>query len=274
MKFCASQATTLTTSFADDVVVYAAAGFPALEVWLTKLETHLETHSGGDTLRLLDDNRMSLAAAAGQGGLLLSEGDARRAHFDHLRRRLELCALFAIPTLVVTADVLPPAARSGGRDALAAAVAALAEAADLAAPCGVRLALEFHARSPVCASLDTAVALAAAAGRPNVGVALDLFHYYTGPSKFEDLDLLSPANLFHVQVCDLAGVPRELAADADRVLPGDGDFQLGPIVQRLRDIGYDGWVSLELMNPILWQVKLTQVAEVGLAALQRLLNCQ
>ena len=45
-----------------------------------------------------------------------------------------------------------------------------------------------------------------------------------------------------------------------------------PIWDRTR--GVDGWVSLELINPILWQVQPTQVAEVGLAALQRLLNCQ
>jgi 4-hydroxyphenylpyruvate dioxygenase len=67
-------------------------------------------------------------------------------------------------------------------------------------------------------------------------------------------------------------VPRELATDADRVLPGDGDFRLGPIVAQLRALGYDGWVSLELMNPTLWQVKPVSVAEVGLGALQRVLS--
>ena len=61
-----------------------------------------------------------------------------------------------------------------------------------------------------------------------------------------------------MQVCDLAGVPRELASDADRILPGEGDFDLGPIVRQLRAIGYDGWVSLELFNPTLWQVKPSQ----------------
>ena len=78
---------------------------------------------------------------------------------------------------------------------------------------------------------------------PNVGVNLDVFHYYTGPSKFEDLGLLSPSNLAFVQLSDLAGLPRELAGDSDRILPGDGDFQLVPILRQLRQIGYDGWLS-------------------------------
>lgn len=267
MKPCISEATTLPQTFANDVAAYADAGWPGMEVWLTKLETHLQTHSGADTLKLLEDRQMALAAAAYQGGLLLSQGEQRRVHFDHFRRRLELCALFNIPTLLVVADFV----EAVDRTSLERAVVSLAQAGETAAGFGVRLALEFRGRATFCASLDTAVALVAQCGRPNVGVNLDVFHYYTGPSKPEDLDLLTPENLFHVQLCDLAGVPRELAADADRVLPGDGDFRLGPLVARLRDIRYDGWVSLELMNPTLWQVKAASVAEVGLAALRRFL---
>jgi 4-hydroxyphenylpyruvate dioxygenase len=78
--------------------------------------------------------------------------------------------------------------------------------------------------------------------------------------------------LAFVQVSDLAGVARELAVDADRILPGDGDFRLREVLQFIRRMGYEGWVSLELMNPTLWNAKPVQVAEVGLAAMQRLLD--
>jgi 4-hydroxyphenylpyruvate dioxygenase len=267
MKPCISEATTLPQTFAADVVTYSAAGWEAMEVWLTKLETHLQAHSGADTLKLLEDNRITLAAAAYQGGLLLSQGEQRRAHFDDFRRRLELCALFGIPTLLVVADFVEAVDRTG----LERAVVSLAEAAQLAGEHGVRLALEFRGRATFCASLETAVALVAACGRPNVGVCLDAFHYHTGPSKPDDLALLTRENLAHVQLCDLAGVVRELAADADRVMPGDGDISLDRITARLREISYDGWVSLELMNPSLWEIAPAPVAEVGLAALRRFL---
>ncbi len=83
MKPCISEATTLTSTFAEDVAGYADGGCTAMEVWLTKLETHLETHSPADTRKLLEDRQMTLAAAAYQGGLLLSQGEQRRAHYDH-----------------------------------------------------------------------------------------------------------------------------------------------------------------------------------------------
>ena len=147
----------------------------------------------------------------------------------------------------------------------------LTQAAQWAAGFDVRLALEFRGKATFCSSLDTAVALAEQCREPNVGIDLDVFHYYAGPSKFEDLALLGPANLAFVQVCDVAGVPRELASDADRVLPGDGDFQLEAILKQLHGTGYDGWVSVELMNPTLWQMKAAHVAELSMSALKRLL---
>src|SRR5260370_21807814 len=104
MKPCISEATTLSSTFADDVEGYAGGGCHAMEVWLTKLETHLEKTSAADTRKLLEDREMTLAAASYQGGLLLSQGDQRKAHYDHFKRRLDLCQSFNIPTLLVVAD--------------------------------------------------------------------------------------------------------------------------------------------------------------------------
>jgi 2-keto-myo-inositol isomerase len=268
MRPCISQATTLPASFAEDVSAYADGGCTAMEVWLTKLETHLEKNSVSDTRKLLEDRQMTLAAASYQGGLLLSQGEQRKAHYDHFKRRLDLCQGFGIPTLLVVADFVERVEAT----ALERAVVSLKQAAQWAAGFGVKLALEFRGSATFCASLDTALSLIAACGEPNVGVNLDVFHYYTGPSKFDDLIGLTPGNLAFVQVCDVAGVPRELATDADRVFPGEGDFRLEPIIQHLRRIGYDGYVSLELMNPVLWQAKLSQVAELGFGAVRRLLG--
>jgi sugar phosphate isomerase/epimerase len=263
-----SQATTLPASFADDLDACADAGCPAVEVWLTKLEKHLESHPPESVRDHLTRRNLTLVAASYQGGLLVSQGEQRRAHLDHFRRRLELCQAFGIPTLVVVADFLQPP----DGQAIERAIVSLRQAAQWAEGFGVRLAVEFRGTSAFCSCLETAVALVGQCGEANVGICLDVFHYFKGPSKHEDLALLTADNLFLVQVSDVAGVPRELATDSDRVLPGDGDFHLAPIVARLREIGYAGFVSLELFNPTLWQIKPAQVAEIGMASLRRFLE--
>src|SRR5262245_33377102 len=155
MQPCLSAVTTLPCSFADDVAHFADAGCRAMEVWLPKLEAHLEKHSVAATQQLLAGREVQMVAAAYQGGLLLSHGEERRAHLDHFRRRLDLCQAFGIPTLLIAADFASKLdAATFGR-----AAANLSEAAQWAAGANVRLALEFRAKNSFCTSLDTALAL-------------------------------------------------------------------------------------------------------------------
>lgn len=264
MRPAISQVCSLGSSFEDDIDGYADAAGNAIELWLTKLEDYLETHTAGEVKTRAADRGLTLAAASFQGGILLSQAEARRAAWAQFERRLDLCAELAVPTLVITADFLGPFSQTD----IERAQVSLAQAGDAAAKRAVRLALEFHARETFLNNLETTVMFVQSVGHPAVGVCLDLFHYFTGPSKFDDLGWLSPANLFHVQVSDVADRPRELANDADRILPGDGDFRLQPVFEHLRQIGYEDYISLELLNPMLWQNPARQIGEIGLTALR------
>lgn len=267
MKPCLSEALTMSSAFADDVAAFASADCHAMEVWLTKLEAHVEKNSIAATKEMLTEKGMALVAGAYHGGLLLSQGQQRREHYADFERRLSLCQEMGIPSLLIVADFVDQI----DAVALDRAQVSLKQAAQLAGSYGVRLGLEFRGKARWCASLDTAAAMVMACAEPNVGLVFDVFHYYVGPSKFEDLRWLTKDNLVHVQLCDLAGTSRELASDSDRILPGDGDFELKPIMDHFRAIGYDGYVSVELFNPDLWQMKSTQVAEAAMTSLQRLL---
>ena len=262
-----AQVCSLASPFETDVADYAAGQCVSLEIYLTKLEQYLATHEVDDVKRLLAEHEMAAPVASFQGGLLDTQGEARAQHWAHFSARLSLCQKLSIDTLVVAADVAGPFSQQD----LDRVTASLAQAAQQAGECGVRLALEFQATAAFCNNLQTAVAVVAETGSRHLGICLDAFHFFTGPSKTEDLELLTGENLFHVQLCDLAGRPRELAGDADRILPGDGDLPLELLLTRLRDINYAGCVSVELMNPQLFQVPARQFGEIALAALNKLL---
>lgn len=262
-----SQLSCLPSPFDRDVEEFAAAGCRQMEIWLTKLEQYLARHRLEDVQYALRRFELATPVAAMHGGVLASQGVARQEAWAQLRRRLELCRELGIGTLVVACDVPPPLTSS----LLAHVEASLRELGAAGAEHGVRIALEFQAASALGNNLQTAAALVAGAGSPWLGLCLDAFHWHVGPSTTEDLACLTPENLFHVQVCDLADTPRELARDAHRILPGEGDIPLAPLIAHLRQIGYRGCVSVELMNPQLWQVPPLQLADAAMAALRRLL---
>jgi sugar phosphate isomerase/epimerase len=87
-----------------------------------------------------------------------------------------------------------------------------------------------------------------------------------------DLWLLSRENLAHVQLSDIADVPREMATDSDRILPGEGSSPADDLVRRLGEIGYTGGVAVELLNPRLWPVPPRQFGEIAITALRKLLG--
>lgn len=263
-----AQVCCLNSAFDRDLEDFAAVGCTHVEVWLTKLETYLECHKLDDVRYWLEKTGLTLAVASFQGGLLSSQGEARREAWELFRRRLDLCRELNIGTIVVACDVGPPLTQQ----TIERVQVSLQQLVQESAQRNVRTALEFQADSAFGNNLQTAAALVAAVGDSHLGLCLDVFHFHVGPSKTEDLACLTRESLFHVQLCDLAGTPRELARDSHRILPGDGDIPLAPLLSHLRQINYAGAISVELMNPQLWQIQPLQVADASLAALRRILS--
>jgi sugar phosphate isomerase/epimerase len=268
MQLCLSQVCTLNAPFEQDIADYAAGQSRGVELWFGKLETWLESHSIDDVKRLLDQHEMAAPVASFQGGLLASQGEARRLAWEHFRKRLALCRELGVRTIVVAGDILQPLAQQD----LDRVMVSLTQAAEEATTHGVRVALEFQSSAKLPNNLQTAASMVARIDHPLLGLCLDAFHYFTGPSKPEDLAYLTSDNLFHVQLCDLAGAARELATDSDRILPGDGDILLHPIVERLRAMNYTGYVSIELMNPQIWRISPRSFGEIAMTALRKTLG--
>ena len=263
-----SQICCLNSPFDRDLEDFAASGCTSVEVWLTKLETYLATHTFKDVRYWLEKTRLSLAVASFQGGLLTSQGEQRRAAWELFGRRLDLCRELEIATIVVACDVPQPLTQQ----TIERVQLSLVQVAQEADRRGMRAALEFQADSGFGNNLQTAAALVTEVGSPHLGLCFDAFHWHVGPSKTEDLSYLTSANLFHVQLCDLADTPREVAKDAHRILPGEGDIHLAPLIEHLRTMNYRGCVSIELMNPQLWQIPALQLADAGMASLRRVLK--
>jgi 4-hydroxyphenylpyruvate dioxygenase len=270
MKPAVSQIGTLPTSFARDVEEYAACGIEYLEAWFTKLEEYLKAHSLADVRQLLERHQMGVPVASIQGGLLTSVGAARQAAWDLFAQRLQLCRELGIGVVVVACDVPAPISDQD----LIRTRASLQEIAAWGQQHAVRVALEFQSSAGLGNNLQTAAALVHDVGNVWLGICLDAFHFAVGPSKTEDLAYLTPDNLFHVQLSDLADRLRETAADRDRILPGDGDLPLTTIVRHLRAIDYQGAVSVEIMNPQIWQIPVRQVADASISALRRVLRTE
>lgn len=130
-----------------------------------------------------------------------------------------------------------------------------AEVAKVLGDHGIRLGLEFvgprtsraRFRYPfACAQADM-MELVGAIDRPNVGLLLDSWHWYTSHGTVDELMQLSNKDIVHVHVNDApAGTDVDKQIDSTRCLPtATSVIDLKGFINALVKIGYDGPVECE-----------------------------
>jgi 2-keto-myo-inositol isomerase len=240
---CLNEVSTLAAPFQQDCAAYSEAGFKHIELWFDKLRQQ-NLKSAGVLSMLHDHGLTPVSACASEGCLGRSQG-ALGAKLPELERSFAWAQEMDVPRYVVFSYV----DRGVTADDQHQAAERLAQEAELAAKYKVRIALEFICRSALLGSVETTLKVLREARQPNVGVCLDVHHFFAGISKFEDLDDLRPGEIEHVHFHDLPGSkPRELLSEPDRVPPGEGVVPLRRITAALARIGYAGNLSTELFG--------------------------
>lgn len=106
---------------------------------------------------------------------------------------------------------------------------------------------------------------------PNIGLIIDTFHYFVGEHSINELDNIELDKLWLIHINDAIEKPFEELLDFHRVLPCQGFFNLKMFVNKLKEIGYDKWVSLELFNEKIWEEDPYKVAIDSMDSLKKLI---
>jgi len=186
------------------------------------------------------------AAAIGSGavafatGLTLLHADASRSAQAGQRLRDLIGLAAAVGAPLVTIGSFRGRLASAGVGARASLVSILQDAGQAAASLGVRLALEPLNRyeADVLHTAEEGLAFLAEVAHPAVGLLLDTYHVNIEERSWSEpfRRLLAAGALWHVHL-----------GDNNRLPPGQGLIDFRSIVGALREGGYDGYLSAELL---------------------------
>lgn len=271
MRLALSEISTPNTSFEEDVVAYAAAGFDGIGIWEFKLP---------------DDDRANVALLAEHGlGVAICvpaipsflplvtpgmEGPA-----DPVERAEAICksigrlALYAPEAIACLTGPLGDRSEEAGRrivnDGLVHAAAA-ARTAD------VSLGFEPIHRSErettgFVNSIEDAVGVLAAAGLDDVGLLLDTYHLWDDPAVWDFIGRAS-YRIAGVHVCDWPSDPSR----SGRELPGKGRSRTKELVDALALSGWDGYLDVEIFSEPdgFWGLEADEAARQAFAAVSAL----
>ncbi|MEO6014732.1 MAG: sugar phosphate isomerase/epimerase family protein [Devosia sp.] len=131
----------------------------------------------------------------------------------------------------------------------------------------VKIALEPIGRTELMGGPKAALDIANRSGRANVGIMMDTFHYYL--SQIPDADILTiPLDkLLIVHVNDSEDRPVAELKDKHRVHVGRGILPLEHDLQLWKQLGYDGYLSVEIFNEDYWTLPVEIVVNDAKASL-------
>jgi sugar phosphate isomerase/epimerase len=241
---CIHQTTSLAAGFRKSLEGYARAGIKNVEVIGPHVDAFVKTDGLPAAKRLLSDLGITAVSHGGARGFW-EPGPERVKALEDLKHHAEVAAALGIDRMV------GPCTANGKytADDYKAAPDHMQEAGEIARQFNVTLMVEFTRASTFIATLPTSLRLVREAAHPNVAPMLDFYHFWSGLSKFEDLESIRPGEIHHVHFQDVPDMPRELLDNTTREIPGTGVTPIRRILDALRAKGYAGPLSVELFYP-------------------------
>jgi sugar phosphate isomerase/epimerase len=244
MQLCMHQTTSAAAGYRRSLEGYAKAGFQFVEVIPPQLEEFVRKEGMPAARRVLSDLGLKAVSSGGVRGLAEPNPDRAKA-LEDLKAKAEMLAALGVDRMVC------PCAATGKftLDDYKRAQDNLREAGEIVKPYRIVAMIEFMRASTFIGTLPTSLNLTRATAHPNIKSMFDFYHFWSGLSKFEDLDLIQPGEIHHVHFQDVPKIPRELLENGTRDIPGDGVSPLVPILRALRKKGYSGPLAVELFYP-------------------------
>ncbi|RKY05623.1 sugar phosphate isomerase/epimerase [Candidatus Poribacteria bacterium] len=251
----------------DKIKIAADAGFEAIELWNDELtEFEREVGSLDKVVQELERNNLKVATVIALKGWIESKGEEYRRALEEARRRMEQAAAVGSPYIIAS----PPRGKVEDMDEAARRYRELLE---LGKEIGVKPAMEFLGFVEGIYKIEHAWYIVERSGHPDGTIVMDTFHIFRGGSSFEQVKEIPADRIAVFHFNDAPAQPeRAKQTDADRVFPGDGILPLKEVAGMLREMGYEGVVSLELFNPRYWEMPPEEVAKTGMRKMREVLR--
>jgi 2-keto-myo-inositol isomerase len=267
-RFCLNTSTVSKKPL--DIIQYidiaSEAGYDGIEIWIRDLKKYLDSgKKTADLKKYITDKNLTVENAIGFAPWLSD----REAGFMQMKEEMEMVASvggkrIAAPAAGVKNDKTLDLFMAGER---------YRELLELGRQTGVMPQLEFWGASDVLWHIGQALMIVSVAGDKDGRILPDVYHMFRGGSSFDALKMIdgSLIDIFHFNDY-ISSKPRKEQDDSDRVYPGDGAAPFKDIITRLRMMGGEKVLSLELFNETYWKEDPLSIAKTGIKKMKGLLN--
>lgn len=265
LTYCLNTSTIKPQPLLDKIRLTAAAGFAGVELWINDLYEHVGR--GGeirDVEKAIADHGLIVPCTIALRGWGEAVGPEYALALEEARRRMDLAARIGSPYIVAT----PPRQPCN----LTQVASRYIDLLEIGRQAGCRPTFEYISFFGSASKLSHAWQVVQAADDADATLIYDSFHTWNSASSLDDLRGIPANRISHWHIDDAhPDMPATTQTDPNRVMPGEGQIDLPAEITVMKQIGYQGTVSLELFNPQLWERDPCEVLKLGIERMQELL---
>lgn len=257
-QYSLNASTIRPTPILDKIRIAGEVGYAAIELWHDDIESYVAT--GGkltDIRKALADAGLALPTTIYLPGWCDTTGPKHEAALELVKRRMVVSAELG-SAHIISCPAL-------GKVDVALAARNYRELVELGLSFGVKASMEYLGFVEQINTIEAALEIMTLSGHPQATIIIDPFHNFRGGGAFSSISKLRGEQIAISHFNDTPAFPPRLEQhDHSRVLPGEGHLDLREWCDRLKQVGYSGYLSLELFREDLWARDPREVAQLGL----------
>ena len=263
-------ASTMKTDLPGDIQAASRTGYALIEIWAKKMEAFLLKKSVRDLHGLFKKGKIKPLAINSVEFVTFNSRWEKVNSMNLIQRYAEIADKLNCPYIVLVPSPRPPDVTD--QQIYEESVKVLREISNKFRNYKVKFAFEFLGFSWCSVStLEQDFEIVKAVNRKNIGMVLDTFHFHAGGSTLDSIRKMDREKIYIFHINDAEDLPQTNLQDAHRLYPGEGVIPLKEIISRLKEIHYDGPVSIEMFRPEYWTHPAEEVAKKGMEAIRKFL---
>lgn len=254
MRACYNVQTCMESALEEDIRICREVGFQEIEISYAKADAFLKSHTMDELGRLVKDSGLTCASI----NAIFATSFCTPEKWERVRREYEYAcelgeAVDAHKVIVLTDEWADLPENVTKEDIFRDTAEMLHKLADIGKPRGMITALE-PVGSMAVGDAKTAYEIVKEVNREEVGMVVDDFNLflYDGGSDFEEIAHIDKDKIALVHINDAEKLPFARIDQMHRCMPGDGRIDVKGYMDYVRATGYDGTVSVEILNPAIW----------------------
>lgn len=275
MKIGYNEATTKGCSNLEkDLILCEKYGYDYIEIRVEMLEEYLKTHSVKDLKSFFENSRLKPKVFNSCREINFRNKKDWQGIVDYLMLACETGKEIGCNCIIAVPSPLPEPNIYSWEEIFNDTVDRLRELMDISKDYDMNFAFEPVGNRCV-QTVQQAWDIVKHVNDKRIGLTIDAFnlYLYNKLNDFKDLKIVDVDKIFVVHVNDSDDLPLEELDHANRCFPFDGVIDLKNYIRTLKEMNYDGVVSLETFRPEYWEKDPEWVIKTGYQSVKKLIDC-